>query len=79
MRSWTSSLPARAEVQRRIYVHKRQVKEGNLLYISLDPAVTDARFFKDTEYQLSLDYRYFNDYGDFVIRLMEKINNLYSM
>jgi hypothetical protein len=56
-----------------------QVNEGNIIYISLDPATTDAKFFKDVTYKIFLDYRYFDDFGDFVVRLMEKINSLYSM
>ncbi len=56
--------------------HVDQVKEGNAVYVSIDPDETNARFYKDIAYQIVLDYRYFNDYGDFVVRLMEKINSL---
>jgi hypothetical protein len=54
-----------------------QVKDGNRIFISLDPAATDAKFFRDVEYTIFLEYSYFNDFGNFLVRLMEKINSLF--
>jgi hypothetical protein len=55
-----------------------QVKDGNVVFISLDTAATDAKFFKNVEYTILLEYSYFNDFGKFLFRLMEKINDLFQ-
>lgn len=48
-----------------------QVKEGNRVFIS------GTKFFQDVSYEILVDYSYFNDFGDFLLQLMEKINSLY--
>jgi hypothetical protein len=55
-----------------------QVKEGNRVFIALDPDATDAKFFKDVDYSILLEYDYYEDYGNFILQLMEKINSLFQ-
>lgn len=55
-----------------------QIKNGNQVYISLDPAATNARFFRDVDYTIYLDYSYYYDFGDFLVQLLEKINSLFQ-
>ena len=55
-----------------------QVKEGNRVFISLDAATTDAKFFKGVDYKIFLEYGYYNDFGNFILNLVEKINSLFE-
>ena len=48
-----------------------QVKEGNRIFVS------GATFFSDIDYEIAVEYSYFDDFGNFLVNLMEKINSLF--
>jgi hypothetical protein len=47
------------------------VKDGNRVFVS------GTTFFADIDYEVALDYNYFDDFGNFLLHLMEKINSLF--
>ncbi|UCE20264.1 MAG: hypothetical protein JSV84_07985 [Gemmatimonadota bacterium] len=48
-----------------------QVKDGNRIFVK------GTKFFSEVDYEIVVEYKYFDDFGYFVLNLMEKINELF--